>query len=81
MFKKLRLLFQINSKCPALNEVDSIYNRAFSQLPVFIRKEYCERLIDKATYEMKQTQCQEEMKKIKLVIKAAQKEITTLNSL
>ncbi len=80
MFKKFRFLFNQNSKCPALKEVDSIYNSAFSQLPIFIRKEYCERLIDKSTYEMKQTKCKEEMKKIQVVIKAAEKEITSLNS-
>lgn len=78
MFKKLFSPFLLKSKCPSLSELDYIYQKAFSDLPVLVREEYCQRLIDKSTYEMKQTKCPKEIKKLELFITAAKKEITLL---
>lgn len=80
MFTKLFFPFLLKSKCPSLSELDSIYQNAFSELPIFLRKEYCERLIDRSAYEIKQTKCPEEIKKLELFITAAKKEINSLNS-
>ena len=80
MFKKLFFPFLVKPKCPSLSELDCIYKKAFSDLPIFVREEYCQRLIDKSTYEMKQTKCPEEMKQLEMFITAAKKEIMLLKS-
>ncbi len=68
------MLFNLKPDCPSLSDLDSLYQEAISELPIPAKKEYCERLISRAEYELQHTSCPEEIHKWKLLLRSARKE-------
>jgi hypothetical protein len=73
--KHLRLFPDAEAKSLPLTELDGLYRQAISQLPVCIRIEYCERLISRTEFQLRQTGCRAEIGELKLILKAAKTEI------
>lgn len=78
MFNKLRYTNILTSKCPSLPDIDPIYRKAICELPVAIRKAYCERLLNATEFELKHTDCGDESTRLKQLNKSAQNEFLKL---
>lgn len=78
MIKQLRSLIPFLSKRPSLYELDVIYQKAISQLPISAQKEYCERLISRTAFELKRAKCKYEIQKLKQLSRAAKSQISNL---
>ncbi len=84
MIKQLRFLLASHlaskSKCPSLSELDAIYKKAISQLSVDAKEEYCQRLIRRAKYEIGEAKCNNEIQKLKQLMRSAKKELRKCGS-
>ncbi|MEH6678898.1 MAG: hypothetical protein V7724_00045 [Sediminicola sp.] len=78
MFRLKPFLSSQKNPRPSLTELDGIYKRAISDLPPKTRKEYCERLVHRAQFEIKHCECKNEIKQLKLLKKAAIEEMAVL---
>lgn len=61
-------------------ELDGIYKKAISQLPIKEQKEYCERLISRTAFEIKHAKCKYEIQQLKELSRAAKSEISNLEA-
>lgn len=80
MIKQLKSLLVLTSKSPSLYELDAIYRKAISQLPISAQKEYCERLISRTAFEIKHAKCKYEIQQLKELSRAAKSEISNLDA-
>jgi len=80
MIKQLRSLLPFLSKDPSLHELDVIYKKAISQLPINEQKEYCERLLNRTAFELKRAKCKYEIQQLKELSRAAKAEISNLGA-
>jgi len=80
MIKQLKSWIPFLSKGPSLYEMDVIYKKAISQLPISEQKEYCKRLLSRTAFEMKRTKCKYEIQHLKELSRAAKSEISNLET-
>ena len=80
MIKQLKSLFVLTSKSPSLYELDALYQKAISKLPISAQKEYCERLISRTAFEIKHSKCEQEIQHLKELSRAAKSEISNLKA-
>ena len=80
MIKQLRTWIPFLFKGPSLYEMDGIYKKVISQLPINEQKEYCKRLISRTAFELKRTKCKYEIQHLKELSRAAKSEISNLGT-
>lgn len=78
-FKKLSLFKTKNTHCPLLEDLDSLYGNSISQLPIRSRRQYCQRLIERAKFDLCSAHCKERKKQLQQLITSATTEIFTLD--
>jgi hypothetical protein len=61
-----------------LAELDEIYTKVVCGLSPAERKNYCKRLICRVRFELRHCKCGEEGKKLRQLLKAAEKEIAVI---
>ncbi len=79
MIGPLRLLHQLFSKDPDLTELDVLYQKAISGLSVCSKRDYCQRLVHRVEFELKDAKCRKEILRLRTLRRAAKKKIYELN--
>ncbi|HUH46073.1 MAG TPA: hypothetical protein VLZ54_02870, partial [Arenibacter sp.] len=70
MIKQLKSLLIPASKSPSLYELDAIFKKAISKLPIKEQKEYCERLISRTAFDIQHSKCKIEIQHLKELSRA-----------
>lgn len=79
MNTKKWLSFGTKASTPSLPEVDELYRQAIEPLNEDVRLEYCERLLCRTEYFLRNAQQEKEVQQLKELAKAASNEISNLN--
>lgn len=75
LFNPFRFL---NSNARPLAELDDIYGKAISKLPVATRLEYCRRLLHRCKFDLHGVDCKIKKQQLKTLLKSTVTEISKL---
>lgn len=72
-------LFGAKITSPNLPELDDLYRQAIAPLDENLRLDYCQRLLQRTEYFLKNAEAESEIEKLKALAKAANQEISQIN--
>ncbi len=78
MFSKLTEYFKLTSQPGCLSEMDVLYKDTISAFDTDQRIAYCQRLIRRTQFDLKNTQEKQKKKALKELLNVAEKEISSL---
>ncbi|KAA2217210.1 MULTISPECIES: hypothetical protein [Maribacter] len=65
---------------PPLVELDELYAKTMLELSVATRLDYCQRLLSRSKFELKQIRCRQKRKQLETLIKSTLTEISKMES-
>jgi hypothetical protein len=71
-------LTNLKKKKQSLSQLDNIYYSVMIDLSESVKKDYCLRLIERCTYELKQQPSSNQKKELKILMNAAKDELKLL---
>ncbi len=75
MFKSRFGIFNKNSEQRSLSDMDPVFQKAISQLPKETQIDYCQRLINRAKFDLGHTECKKSTSELQALIKATEREL------